>query len=78
LQDDDDHFLDSLKAHYKISVDYEGKHYCGFTIDWNYKKGYVDISMSKYIPELLRKLQHPKPTKPQYAPHLWVVPAYGQ
>ena len=77
-QDDADHFLDSLKAHYKISVDYEGKHYCGFTIDWNYEKGYVDISMPKYIPDLLRKLQHPKPTKPQYAPHLWVVPAYGQ
>ena len=25
-----------------------------------------------------KKLQHPKPTKPQFAPHLWVVPAYGQ
>ena len=34
--------------------------------------------MPKYIPALLQKLQHPKPTKPQYAPHPWVVPAYGQ
>ena len=53
-------------------------HYCGFTIEWNYEKGYVDISMPKYIPALLQKLQHPKPAKPQYAPHPWVVPAYGQ
>ena len=53
-------------------------HYCGFTIDWNYEKGYVDISMPKYVPALLQKLQHLKPAKPQYTPHPWVVPAYGQ
>ena len=53
-------------------------HYCGFTIEWNYEKGYVDISMPKYIPVLLHKLQHPKPTNPQYAPHPWIFPAYGQ
>ena len=34
--------------------------------------------MKIYIPALLKKLQHPKPAKPQYAPHPWVVPAYGQ
>ena len=59
-------------------MDYEGIHYCGFAIEWNYEKGNVNISMPKYIPTLLQKLQHPKPAKPQYAPHLWVIPAYGQ
>ena len=53
-------------------------HYCGFKIEWNYEKGYVGISMPKYIPALLKKLQHPKPAKPQYAPYPWVVPAYRQ
>ena len=53
-------------------------HYCGFTIEWNYEKGYVDISMPKYIPALLQKLQHQKPANPQYALHPWVDPAYGQ
>ena len=77
-KDNADHLLTALHSHYKKSVDYEGMHYCGFTIEWNYKKGYVDISMPKYIPALLQKLQHPKSAKPQYAPHLWVVPAYGQ
>ena len=51
-------------------MDYEGIHYCGFAIEWNYEKGYVDISMPKYIPALLQKLQHPKPANPQYAPSL--------
>ena len=76
--DDADHLLNALKKHYKISVDYEGKNYCGYTIDWNYTRGFVDISMPKYIPALLKKLQHPQPAKPQYAPHAWVTPAYGQ
>ena len=53
-------------------------HYCGFTIEWNYEKCYVDISMPKYISALLQKLQHSKPAKPQYSPHPLVVPAYGQ
>ena len=53
-------------------------HYCDFTIEWNYEKGYVDIFMPKYIPALLQKLQHPKTAKLQYAPHPCVVPSYGQ
>ena len=63
-KDDADHLLTALRSHYKISVDYEGMHYCGFTIEWNYEKGNVNISMPKYIPALLQKLQHPKPAKP--------------
>ena len=59
-KDDADHLLTALHSHYKISVDYEGVHYCGITIEWNYEKGYVDISMTKYIPALIQKLQHPK------------------
>ena len=34
--------------------------------------------MPKYIPASLQKLQSPKPAEPRYAPHPWVVPAYGQ
>ena len=76
-QADANHLLDALKQHYKISVDYEGKNYCGLTMDWNYQQGYVDISMPKYIPAMLKKLQHPSPKAPQYAPHQWVKPIYG-
>ena len=38
-QNDADHLLDALKQHYKISVDYEGKNYCGLTMEWNYQQG---------------------------------------
>ena len=75
---DADHLLSSLQEHYKISVDWEGKNYCGLTLDWNYSKGYVDISMLGYIDKLLDRIKHPRPSKPQYAPHRWTTPAYGQ
>ena len=37
-KDDTNHLLDSLKKHYAISTDWEGRNYLGFKIDWNYRK----------------------------------------
>jgi hypothetical protein len=34
--------------------------------------------MPVYIKDALHKFQHPLPKRPQYAPHNWTVPAYGQ
>jgi hypothetical protein len=55
-----------------------GTDYCGLSIKWNYAKKYVNISMPGYIASTLERLQHPKPKQPQYAPHQWSQPAYGQ
>jgi hypothetical protein len=75
---DANHLLGSLRAHYKISVDWEGKNYCGLSIKWNYAKQFVDVSMPGYVVSTLERLQHRKPTRPQFAPHQWTKPAYGQ
>ena len=48
------------------------------TIDSNYSEEYVDISMPEYVKKVLDRLKHPKPKRPQYAPHCWTVPAYGK
>ena len=42
-KDDADHLLNSIKNHYAISIDWQGRNYLGLTIYWNYKKIYVDI-----------------------------------
>ena len=76
--EDAQHLLDTLELFYTISVDMEGRNYCGLTIDWNYSKGYVDISMPGYILKVLHKLQHPTPSRPQYSPHQWNRPIYGK
>lgn len=56
-QDGADHLLNALRKYYKVSVDYEGKKYCGLQITWNYDKHFVDISMPGYIDRLLHKFQ---------------------
>jgi hypothetical protein len=75
---DANHLLNTLQKHYKISTDWTGTQYCGLTLDWNYLMRYVDVSMPGYVPKALHKFQHPNPKKPQYAPHEWTEPAYGQ
>ena len=74
---DVNHLLDTLRKHYKVSIDWEGKHYCGLTFNWNYDKGYVDISMPGYIEKTLHKYQHQKPSKSEYSPHIHNEPVYG-
>ena len=63
------HFLTTLSTHYKYHIDHSGSHYMGFDLNWQYDKGFVDLSMPKYIPTLLDHLNHPLPKKPQYSPH---------
>jgi hypothetical protein len=75
---DANHLLDSLRAHKKILVDWEGKNYCGLSIKCNYAKKFIDISMPGYIASMLERLQHRVPLRPQFAPHQWTQPAYGQ
>ena len=76
-KNDIDHLLTSLRHHYKVSIDWEGKNFCGLTLNWNYSDGYVDISMPEYVNKVLQKYQHPKPSKPEYSPHVHTEPVYG-
>lgn len=75
---DADHLFDAIAKKYALTIDWSGSSYLGFTINWNYKDGWVDISMPDYVPRALKLLQHPDPIKPQHAPHRWTAPAYGQ
>ena len=75
---DANHLLNALQEHYSVSTDWEGQHFCGLTLDWNYKDGWVDISMPGYIARVLHKFQHKPPHRPQHAPHTWTSPVYGR
>ena len=72
-----EHLFKALCTKYEISVYWTGNHYCRSTIDWNYDKAYVDISMPDYVQEALQYFQHPSPTKPEHAAHSWTTPDYG-
>ena len=77
-KEDAAHLLSALRNKFEVTVDWDGKNYCGLDINWNYKDGWVEISMPRYIPKMLLKFNHPKYKTPQHAPHTWNVPAYGQ
>ena len=72
-----DHLISALKTAYEITVDLTGSFMLGMTLDWNYTKGHVDISMPTYIEKALRKFTHAKPKRHQYQPHPWIPPLYG-
>jgi hypothetical protein len=72
------HLISALETYYTVSKDWTKGLYCGITLHWDYVNNYVDLSMPGYIKDALHKFQHPLPKRPQYAPHNWTFPAYGQ
>ena len=73
-----DHLIKTLEGHYvKILVDWEGKLYCGITLEWNYIKSFLDISMPGYIDELRARYQHEMPSQPQHSPYRAPPKVYG-
>ena len=72
------HLITTLKKYYDISIDKTGRNYCGLTFEWNYNEEFVEISMPGYVPKALEQFNHPALIRPQYAPHKWSRPNYGQ
>ena len=63
-----EHLVHCLKKHYaKVSEDWEGKLYCGLTLDGNYIERWVDISMPGYIKRIRQKYEHIPPNKTQHS-----------
>jgi len=75
---DANHLLSALQAKYSITIDWSCDSYLGLNINWQFDKGYVEISMADYVPKALAKFKHTPPHLPQHAPHAWTAPVYGQ
>ena len=76
-QEDAHHLIAALKQDYELEIDWEGKLYCGITLQWNYKEGYVDVSMPGYVVRLLTRFDHKAPMRPQHSPHAAPLRTYG-
>ena len=67
------HLKSTLLEHYEITEDWEGKKFAGINLEWNYAPEHAkcscQISIKNYIRELLARVGHPTPTKPQLSPH---------
>ena len=67
-----------MQKYYKITTDWTGTNYLGFTIKWNYQDGQVEISIPYYIKKNLLKFHHSFPKRFKYAIHKWTEPVYGK
>ena len=72
-----EHLINLIESKYTVKADWSGKNFLGFHLDWQYTKGYVDLTMPRYVPNLLERLQHQHPASPQYSPHDYVPIKYS-
>ena len=76
-----EHLANVLKKYHTISEDWTAKKFVGIDLEWNYAKRHSNrscrLSMKNYINELLFKLGHPNPRRPQTSPHKWREIDYG-
>jgi hypothetical protein len=71
------HLYNALEENYKAACDWEGKLYCGVSLDWNYQQRTVDLSMPGYVTAALHKYQYKTPKQHCNAPSQWTAPQYS-
>jgi hypothetical protein len=76
-KDDVEHLISILKQDYKIDTNWEGTRYLGLTLDWDYVKCKVHLSMPGYIENALVRFGHEPPDRPQMQPYPHTIPTYG-
>ena len=68
----------ALKAHYPMTIDWSGDKYIGITLDWNYKKREMRLSMPGYVKKALKQFNYIlSSNKQQDSPSPFVQPKFG-
>ena len=76
-KEDAEDLLAILRSEYEVSDDWEGKRYIGLTLDWDYAKRKVHLSMPGFVGEACKEFKHPRPKRKQDSPYPWSPPKYG-
>jgi hypothetical protein len=72
-----EHLLAVIKEFYDCTEEWDGTRYLGLTLDWDYEKRKVHLSMPNYIPNALKRFKRMRPAREQLQPHPHVPPSYG-
>jgi hypothetical protein len=70
------HLNNALEEIYKLTYDWTCKQYIRITLDWDYNKCLVHLSMPNYMQKALKQFQH-KAGKLQHAPYQSELIQYG-
>ena len=71
------HLMSALKKNYEITDDWKGAKYIGITLDWDYARRQVHLSMPGYVKRALKQFNHPTPLKRQNSPYPSAPVKYG-
>ncbi len=71
------HLKSVIEKYYKASADWTGTRYIGITLDWDYNKRQVHLSMPGYKAKALKQFQHKTPSSPQHSPFHCAPIKYG-
>jgi hypothetical protein len=52
------HLKNTLEEHYKLTCNWTGTQYIRITLDWDYKKRQVHLSMPNHMKKALKQIQH--------------------
>lgn len=58
------HLQQVLEKTYTVTNDWTGTRYIGITLDWDYKRRHVHLSMPNYVKKALKQFEHEPPTTP--------------
>ena len=73
-----DHLLATLRKLYVVKVDWKAELFLGISMEWDYDKRTVDLSMPNYIEQALIKYTEGEArAKQQDSPHKHQTPNYG-
>ena len=72
-----EHLLQTLRKKYTITMDWEGKQFCGINLTWDYKNRTIDMDMPKYVDNALQRFEHELKAA-EHSPHHWIAPHYGK
>ena len=75
-KEDAQHLISVLREHYEVAEDWKGEKYSGITLDWDYVKREVHLSMPGYCKDALIKFNHTL-RKLNHQPHKHTIPTYG-
>ena len=76
-KEDAEHLMEALRENYSISKYWDGERYSGITLDWDYTKRDVHLSMPEYVKDALIQFAH-KLQKFTHQPHKHTIPVYGR
>ena len=72
-----EHLREVIKKYYPVTEEWTGKQYIGITLDWDYVKRQVHLSIPGYVKKGLMQFGHEKPAQPQDSPFPHTPPNYG-